>query len=138
MSWSTFWAAASAVFTLFTVIIALWAMFRWKKQDELKAKLNFKLAVSDYAACLASMPERLDTPHVRKSSTAKCEQLSVHLKSCFTAKLVLEHLLDKEELVLEAWDYIFANNKNYFLGEIPKRELGEKCMAILHHPFVFK
>jgi hypothetical protein len=113
-------------------------MFRWKKQDELKAKLNFKLYVSHYAACLASMPEKLDTAHVRNSVVAKCEELSAHLTACFTAKLVLEHLLDKEEEVGQAWDFIFKNNKNYFSGEMPKREIGEKCMVILHHPFVFK
>lgn len=138
MNWATFWSAASAAFTLMTALTAVWAMFRWKKQDELKAKLNFKLSVSRYAACLATLPETLDTPHIRNSASAKCGELSAHLSACLTARLVLEHLLDEEEEVRQAWDFIFENNKNYFSGEMPKSKIGEKCMIILNHHFVFK
>ncbi|WP_182629598.1 hypothetical protein [Pantoea hericii] len=135
--WATIWAAASALFTLLTGVIALWAMFRWKKQDELKARLNFKIAISHYATCLTSLPEYLGSGYIRKTHQNRCEELSTHFEECMTSKLVLEHLLDGEPEVLHAWDFIRQNHHRYFSGDLSKSDLGKECMVILNHHFVF-
>ncbi|HBX0720479.1 TPA: hypothetical protein ACYVFU_000359 [Klebsiella pneumoniae] len=137
MDWTVFWSAASAVFTGLTALIAVLAILRWRKQDELKAKLNFKMAVANYAFQLTQMPEKLDQPHVRHTQVDNCQQLTRLLSACNNAWMICEGLLDKNDKVCDSWKYVFDNNKNYFSGELTKHELGERCMVILNEKFVF-
>nr|DAO00424.1 MAG TPA: hypothetical protein [Caudoviricetes sp.] len=95
MDWTVFWSAASAVFTGLTALIAVLAILRWRKQDELKAKLNFKMAVANYAFQLTQMPEKLDQPHVRHTQVDNCQQLTRLLSACNNAWMICEGLLDK-------------------------------------------
>lgn len=137
INWSAVWAAISAFFAGLTAFIALWAMFRWRKQEELKAKLNFKMAIADYAFQLTQMPEKLDHAHIRHAQIDNCAELTRLLSACLNAWVICEGLLDKKENVVAAWDYIFENNKNYFQGALSKSAIGEKCIVILNERFVF-
>ncbi|HDX8961121.1 TPA: hypothetical protein RQO23_003695 [Klebsiella oxytoca] len=137
MDWTVFWSATSAVFTGLTVLIAGWAMLRWRKQEELKAKLNFKMAVANYAFQLTQMPEKLDQAHIRHAQVDNCQQLTRFLSACNNAWMICEGLLNKNEIVHGAWRYLFENNKSYIKGELTKSELGESCMVILNEKFVF-
>lgn len=138
MEWQTIWAAVSAVFTAITALIAFFAMLQWRKQDELKAKLAFKNAISDYSLLLTQMPERLNSAGLRHDAAPQCKELSAKLAACASAWWMLEGLLDSDKTVCASWNYIFENNGKYFTGELGRRELGTYCMGILHAKFAFK
>lgn len=137
INWSVVWTAISAVFAGLTAFIALWAMFRWRKQEELKAKLNFKMAIADYAFQLTQMPEKLDQAHIRNAQVENCKQLTRLLSGCNNSWMICEGLLEKNKSVAEAWRYIFESNKHYYQGDLNKSAIGEKCMVILNQKFVF-
>ncbi|MGD7578685.1 hypothetical protein ACQCY2_21075 [Salmonella enterica] len=42
-------AVTSVITSVLTVVIALFALFSWRKQEQLKTKLAFKNAIADYA-----------------------------------------------------------------------------------------
>ena len=128
MDWTVFWSAASAVFTGLTALIAVLAIFIWRKQDELKAKLNFKMAVANYSFQLTQMPEKLDQPNIRHTQVDNCQQLTRLLSACNNAWMICEGLLDKNDNVRDSWVYIFDNNKNYFKGELTKHALSPSTM----------
>ncbi|THD46296.1 hypothetical protein ERD95_16095 [Enterobacteriaceae bacterium ML5] len=138
MEWQTIWAAISAVFTAITALIAFLAMLQWRKQDELKAKLAFKKAISDYSLLLTQMPQQLNSPGLRHDAVPQCKELSVKLAACASAWWMLEGLLDSDKTVSSSWNYIFDNNSKYFTGELERSELGTHCMGILHAKFAFK
>lgn len=136
--WANVWASISAIFTMMAVIVAGWALFRWKKQDELKVKLTFKIAVSDYAYCLMHLPLMLDNESVRVRHNEKVNKLVDLLSACNIAWITTENLLKKDKKVVESWNFIFENHKNYLAGKIDRDQLGFYCMGILQKKFVFK
>lgn len=138
MEWSTFWAAVSAISTILTVLIAAWAILRWKKQDELKAKLAFKMAIANYSFLLTQMPNNLGTPHVMHASIHNIKRLNELLSVCYNTWLICEGLLDDKGEVNVFWDFIFNNNKYFLNGEVDSSKLGACCMGILHEKFIFK
>lgn len=137
MNWSLFWAAVSAIFTLLTAIIAVWAMFRWRKQDELKVKLSFKQSIANYSFQLTQMPNMLIGPALRAENAEKAMQLNKLLSSCNNSWYLCEGLLEKNQTVNTAWKFIFNKNKEYLNGYLNSDDLGAMCLAILHEKFVF-
>jgi len=138
MHWANVWPALSALFSGITALIALWAMFRWRNQEELKAKLNFKIAIADYAYHLAKMPETLEQPHIRHSQVDSSNRLTEIMSACFNAWIICEGLLDSKKNVRESWEFLFENHIRFINGELDKSILGEKCVVILNEKFVFK
>ncbi len=112
-------------------------MFRWRKQEELKAKLNFKMAVANYSFQLTQMPEKLDSAKIRISVVQDANRLNELLAACNNAWMICEGLLDGNVEVKNFWEYIFDNNKLYFNGEIDSGLLGQACIGILQNKFVF-
>lgn len=137
MEWTTIWSAASAIATAVAAFIAVWAMFRWRKQEELKVKLSFKLAIASYSYQLTQMPEMLVGPALRSEQTNNAKKLSELLSACNNAWFACEGLLDDNKEVKSCWEYIFENNKKYLNGEIDSKSLGASCMGIVHKKFVF-
>lgn len=138
MTWPTFWSAVSAIFTAITALIAFFAMYRWRKQDELKAKLEFKKAISRYSYLLTQLPQQLNQPHLRQAYAQQGQALIDALSVCDHAWLVSEGLMEGNKTVKDSWEYILDNNKNYINGTLHSSELGVRCMGILHEKFVFK
>ncbi|MDF7648085.1 hypothetical protein PUG42_05935 [Erwiniaceae bacterium L1_54_3] len=138
MTWATFWSAASAIFTFLTGLIALWAVFRWKKQDELKAKLSFKSAIGDYSYVLVHMPKNLFTPHLRSANHQNSLQLIDKYAACMHAWYITEGLLEKNKRVYDDWKIIEEQHSKFLRGEIDNGELGSACISILREKFVFK
>jgi len=138
MEWSTFWSAISAIFTALTAIIAIIAIYRWRKQDELKAKLEFKKAISRYSYLLTQMPEQLDQAHLRSAYAKQGQALIDALSVCDHAWLVSEGLMENNKVVKDNWEFVLTNNKHYINGTLHSSELGVRCMYILYEKFVFK
>lgn len=138
MNWSTFWTAASAVFTFVTALIALWAVFRWKKQDELKAKLAFKSSIANYSYVLIQIPNRLDGPYVRKANASLCKELIDCYAASQNAWFITEGLLDSNVRVKSDWEIIMKHHSLFLNGNVDNSELGSACISILHERFVFK
>lgn len=138
MEWSTVWSAVSALFTALTAILAAWAIVRWKKQDELKAKMAFKTAIADYSYLLTQMPVMLSIPYEGYAYTEDAKKLSESLAACYRALMLCEGLLDSNETVAVGWEFIFNNNKFYLNGSMDSTKLGAVCMGILHEKFIFK
>ncbi|KLR40051.1 hypothetical protein [Enterobacter hormaechei] len=137
MNWNLIWSAVSAIFTCLTALVAIWAMFRWRKQEELKVKLSFKLAIASYSYQLTQMPEALVGPALRSEQVSNARKLSELLSACNNAWFACEGLLDDNKDVKSFWEYIFDNNKKYLNGEIDSKSLGAACMGIVHTKFVF-
>lgn len=138
MEWSTFWSALSALATLAALVVAFWAMLRWRKQDELKAKMAFKTSVSDYLNALLMLPEFIVDGHVRSSYKLEIKSLIESLAACHRAWLITEGLLQSNANVNDCWNKIFENHKHYISGNISSSVLGAYCMGILHERFIFK
>lgn len=136
--WATIWTAVSAIFTTVTASIAGWALFRWRKQDELKAKLAFKQALCNYGYCLVQLPEKLDPEELSAMDVSNNDKLIEHLAACTMAWYALEGLMDKNKKVSEAWDFIYKNTMRYCKGKISYHELCNNCEALLLEKFVFK
>lgn len=136
--WGSIWAAISAIFTAAAVGVAGWAMMRWRKQDELRVKLNFKLAVADYAKCLGRMPETLVGP-ARIDHSKNIDELNNLFHACDIAWTVMEGLLDSKKNVTKRWTKIAEKHEGYVTGgKIKKKHLYKRCLAILALKFVFK
>ncbi|MEG5565813.1 hypothetical protein UXQ08_20100 [Enterobacter ludwigii] len=136
MEWQTFWSGVSAIFTAITAVIAAWAIFRWKKQDELKVKLEFKKAVGDYAYQLTQMPEIMFIHELQKYD-ADCKKLRDLLGICSYAWFNTEGLITNP-VVNECWGIIYNNTNKYLNGKLHSEELGVACMGIANEKFVFK
>ncbi|WP_336284201.1 hypothetical protein [Citrobacter arsenatis] len=136
--WPTFWAALSAVATLATFGVAVVAMFRWRKQDELKAKLAFKQALCNYGYCLVKLPEKLDSEELRVINDNNTDELVEHLAACTMAWYALEGLMEKNNKISGAWDFIYHNTMRYCNGEISHHDLCDNCETILLEKFIFK
>jgi hypothetical protein len=138
MVWATIWAAVAAVSSSLTVAVACWAMLRWKKQDELKVKLAFKLAVAEYSYCLIKLPcQRVDVSMVTPFKKEIGALIDAYA-ACNHTWDVLEGLLDDNKQVFEAWMYIHNNHKNYVAGKCDSNRLGACCLDIMKSKFVFK
>ncbi|MEG7459393.1 hypothetical protein [Serratia marcescens] len=137
MDWSTYWAAVSAISTTGALMMAIWAMLRWKKQEELKVKLDFKYSIADYNYCLLQLPKDLSHMRDRIAHQEQCQKLVDLLANCYRRWLLTEGLLDGNELVFNSWNFIFNNHKKYLGGEIESSEIGTRCLIILNEKFVF-
>lgn len=137
MVWATFWSAASAIATAVAALIAVWAMFRWKKQDELKAKMAFKIAIADYKYLILLMPNQLDTEELRNKHSNDRKKLNDLLSACNHAWLVTEDLLHSNDAVFSNWLKILDAHGGYLQGARYSEELVMFCDAILVRKFIF-
>lgn len=137
MGWSTFWSAASAIATAVAALIAVWAMFRWKKQDELKVKMAFKLAIADYKYLLLQMPPQLNSDDLRNKHSNEKKELNGLLSACNTAFIITEGLLLPNDLVVTSWRNILETHRHYLQGTRKSEELIMYCDAILRQKFIF-
>lgn len=135
--WAIFWAAASAIATAVAAFIALWAMFRWKKQEELKAKMAFKLAIADYKYLLMQMPSQINTEDLRNKYPKERKKLTDLLSACNHAWLVTEDLLLSNELIISNWRNILTTHGHYLQGSRRSEELIMFCDVILKQKFIF-
>ncbi|MDM3314049.1 hypothetical protein [Citrobacter sp. Cb220] len=136
--WANVWAAISAIFTALAVIVAWLAMLRWRKQDELRSKLEFKSAISRLAYNLSRLPEKIDNEHVRKRYENQLQELKQQMADCTYAWLASEGLIEKYPEVKKNWDELNANINKYFWGHIKSDQIGYNCAAILKFKFVYK
>lgn len=138
-SWANIWAAISAIFTALAVIVAGWAMLRWRKQEELKVKLAFKQAIANYSYRLMLLPTMLQQPNSSKHNPNldKYKELIDCLSACHNAWLLAEGLMEKDSEIVDAWEFIFENHKEYLCGRISSLVLGAHCTTILEKKFVF-
>ena len=136
MEWQTIWSGVSAIFTAITAVLAAWAIFRWKKKEELKVKLEFKKAVGDYAYQLTQMPEIMVIQNL-KQYEADCKKLRDLLGICNYAWYNTEGLI-KNTTVTACWDFLLNNTNKYLSGNLHSEELGAACMGIATEKFVFK
>ncbi|HCI6897063.1 TPA: hypothetical protein NPP64_003448 [Klebsiella pneumoniae] len=137
MDWATFWSAASAIATTAAALIAVWAMFRWKKQDELKAKMAFKLAIADYKYLILQLPDQFDKEDLRDKYSNERKKLTDLLSACNHAWLVTEDLLLSHDLIVSNWRNILDTHAHYLQGSRQSEELVIFCNAILTKKFIF-
>jgi hypothetical protein len=136
--WANVWASVSAIFTTMAVIVAGWAMVRWKKQDELKVKLAFKVAISQYCYALLHLPEKLNGQKDIIANQAKISELIDKFNACYNAWMVTEGLLDKNKAVKDGWAFLYDNHQHFVKGEINSNILASACVEIMDNKFVFK
>lgn len=136
--WTTIWAAVSAMFSMVTVAVAVWAIVRWKKQDELKAKMDFKIAIAEFMVFALS----LHNVDVRNPKTVKEGEKIISVSDAFMrcrkAWWMLEGLLDDNNEVKHAWDFLSENTSRFLGGVVAETEITNHCKAILVNKFVFK
>ncbi|HED3095550.1 TPA: hypothetical protein R4045_001085 [Citrobacter freundii] len=136
--WANVWASISAIFTTLAVAVAGWALIRWKKQDELKAKMVFKTAVYEYLIGVLSLPSDHNglrsTGEVAKNLKETMEKFT----ACRHAWLMLEGLLENDKLIKASWDYLSENNGKFLSGEIGETLIIQSCSNIIGKKFVFK
>ncbi|MFP2430290.1 hypothetical protein [Enterobacter ludwigii] len=137
-SWGNIWAAVSALSTAFTVIVAGFALFRWRKQDELKAKMAFKMSVAEYANILDQMPDFLTTFSVRNQHEESMLNLGLKFYALQNALLVCEDILEDHDVIEPASRKIVQNHHSYLKGATSKVEARYACKIILKERFVFK
>jgi hypothetical protein len=137
-SWANIWSATVAISTVLTLFIALIALFRWKKQDELKVKLAFKNAISNYAWLLAAMPEILSYESSKQHPKVNIGDLTQGYFACMNAWDMSEGLMDRNKSVSECWAFIQANHNNFIAGRIGSSVLIAKCRIILREKIIFK
>ena len=135
--WVTIWAAISAIFTAGTACVAGWALFRWRKQDELKAKMAFKQAIADYLYALL-LPVDLSEQKVRVEYYDLIMNLISKFNQCRNTLLYCEGLLDKEINVLAHWHIIYNKHSFFVKGKEDSSDLHNACDSILKINFIFK
>lgn len=136
--WATIWAAISAIFTAAAVVVAAWAMMRWRKQDELKVKLAFKTAIAEYLVSCVTLSVSFNN---ERNDTRLFEQKNKVLddfSACRHAWWMLEGLLDDDEIVKNAWNFLSDNTNDFVSGEVRVDQLLIHCRNILSKRFVFK
>jgi len=113
-------------------------MLRWRKQEELKAKMAFKSSIADYMNILLYLPTEIVNAHVRARNIDKLNELSESIKACYHAWLITEGLLESNVVIKKCWDDLSNQHKEYISGKISSSILGAHCMGILHEKFIFK
>ncbi|HEY4437674.1 MAG TPA: hypothetical protein VGN40_16105 [Lelliottia sp.] len=131
--WATIWAAISALVAMATVAVAVWAMLRWRKQDELRVKLDFKKAVCEYAYALTQMPPSLKNI----TEPAKTEELKKIYGKCTFEWMACEGLLKTNKKVSENWAGLVSAHSEYLAGNVFTLVLMNHCLAIMDEKFVF-
>lgn len=136
--WANVWASISAIFTAAAVVVAGWAIFRWNKQDMLKAKMDFKITIADYLTSVLSLHgvNRI-APATEKDAQLLLKAIDDFTK-CRHAWWKLEGMLEKEKNIKAAWDALSENNNNFITGVIEEDEIIKHCSVILSNKFVFK
>ncbi|QLZ60520.1 hypothetical protein HV079_15790 [Citrobacter freundii] len=137
LPWQTIWAALSAIFSMATVGVAVWAMFRWSKQDELKAKLEFKQGIARVGYCLSRMPDKIALSD-REKLKERLAELKGYMSQSTYAWLASEGLMNKYPDVVQNWTFIQHNIDDYYWGRMSRDPIGECCAAIMLQKFVFK
>ncbi|HED3095549.1 TPA: hypothetical protein R4045_001084 [Citrobacter freundii] len=130
--WATIWTAISAIFTAAAVGVASWAMFRWRKQDELRVKLDFKKAVCEYAYILTQMPGSL-----KNTASTKEDDLKKIFGKCTFEWMACEGLLKTNITVSQNWTSLVIDHSEYLLGNINSDVLMKHCLEIMDEKFVF-
>ncbi|WP_302378359.1 hypothetical protein [uncultured Enterobacter sp.] len=136
--WATIWSGLSALFSSLTVLVAYWAILRWRKQDELKAKMAFKQAIADYFYGLLLLPVDFSDEKVRTDYYDLRMSLISKFSQCRNALLYCEGLLDGETEVLAHWNNIYHYHSLFLNGEEDSTVLHNACDGILKKRFVFK
>lgn len=135
--WSTIWAAISALFSIFAVGVAIWAMFRWRKQDELKAKLAFKTEIVKYRHYLWVLSsERSKKYDGHEGNTERLILLENAFSDCQKAWVLTEGIITGP--VADHWKLIVLNHYKFLKGEVHTLDLIDSCELILQAKFVFK
>ncbi|KNC88281.1 hypothetical protein [Trabulsiella odontotermitis] len=127
--------ALQAVTSVLTVVIALFALFSWRKQEQLKTKLAFKNAIADYANQLKKIAS-----HHQRSTVEQNTKLEELFNACHHALLVTEGLLNDNKEVMEAWAVINNQVTQYMVsGGDPEsiEKMNNACDKILKEKFVF-
>lgn len=114
--------------------IAFCAMKEWKKQEQFKAKVNFKSAVAKYAYCLVALPSHLSPPGTTRDNPAKIDELTDLLAEAAFAWFSLEGSLVDNKHVTESWLFINDNHIRYVDGEISYHEIHTHCANIVTKP----
>ena len=135
--WSNVWAAISAIFTALAVIVAFFALIRWSKQDELKAKLAFKTAVCIYADQLVVLPVSLKNTGNRTRHLDGLKALTDQLLIVSNAFFACEHAILKHKEVVNAWKLITANHEEYIFGRVESHVLLDAAGKIRRLKFVY-
>ncbi|EKY3999560.1 MULTISPECIES: hypothetical protein [Enterobacter cloacae complex] len=137
-TWANVWSAVTGISTFLAVVFAVWAMIRWRKQDELKVKLAFKQAISHYAYCLYNMPGMLQSNTDDVLIRDKKAKLESALEACSYAWFNMEGLLAKNETIKVAWQSINDKHPKYLNGQLPAKDIGGHCATIMTAKFIFK
>lgn len=137
MAWATIWSAISAVGAVLTVATAVWAVLRWKKQDELKAKLAFKMGIAEYLQRLMVFGIYIK-PALVDRDIDRIGKLNEAFSACSSYWLVSEGLMENNAIVKEGWDYISKNHGKFIAGSFESADLKMHCELILKQKFVFK
>lgn len=136
--WANFWAAVSALSSTATLGVAVWAMFRWRKQEELKAKQDFKKAVGVLTDTLAQLPLIFkDDAHIREYSD-RLDDLTSRFVSAAHAWHCTEGMLDKNKTINDSWEKVDDLIADYVAGKCERTPISEACGIILRAKFVFK
>lgn len=138
MEWKILLDVISAGATTATAIIAFWALTRWRKQDELKTKLEFKKAISIYKWYLEKLPERFEHMASAKYDSLRFDEANKYFYDCFTAWEMSEGMLESNPVVARCWAFIRENHNSFLNGGVRCSELKDKCAIILEEKFVFK
>ncbi|HGY5076917.1 TPA: hypothetical protein ACNV27_002104 [Citrobacter gillenii] len=134
--WVTIWTAISAIFTAGTACVAGCALSRWRKQDELKAKMVFKQSIADYSSSVAAIGlARKNGKPVDREMMSECRD---RLIAASHAWLMCEDLLVNHETIKNAWDFIYKYHKSFLNGDCLDELIGVRCVEILEEKFVFK
>lgn len=137
-SWANIWAAISAISTTLAVVVAAWAMLRWSKQDELKAKLDFKKQVCSYSNALATMPEIFTNTSEDDYFIDKIEASTKHYVTCCHLWITAEHTMKKNHYITKNFKIINDNHVSYITGKVEREVLLVACRNIMRSQFVFK
>lgn len=136
--WANVWASISAIFTAAAVGVAGCALVRWNKQDKLKAKMDFKIAIADYLTSVLSLHDvNRKNPNSEKDAKLLLKVIDDFTK-CRHAWWKLEGILESEKDIKAAWEALSEKNNHFINGVIEEKEITKHCSVILSKKFVFK
>lgn len=136
--WSNVWACTSMIATSAAVVIALFAMNSWHRQESFKAKILFKKAVLQYVYCLIKLPRHLDTPEIIRMYDKETDELTDRLAEACYAWFSLDGSLEKDKVVFDSWKFINDNHSKYTKGEVTYHDIHEHCAVIVNRPITKK